>query len=417
MSSSDPNLSPDELARARRKVELKVARLRRNRRLGQAVLALAVAAAAAVIVDTVAFGAGGTPRKVRVLAPAPTVTPTSATTAPSPSVTSPTPSVTSPTTAAPPSTVAPSTTVPAPAAEPAVIYAVVPPANGLSSSRLVALSPITGQVIRTVATPGSSNPQGQIGGLYLTADRSRLYAQVTNGGTCGSQIETAPTSGGTLVPIAGRAASGSSSSTDASSPVASPDGAQVAWISSICPPPANPSGAYSIIVADLATGTQHTLNLAGTPGAPLAWGGTGGNKLLLGDTSQGVETVVTLGPSDQVQATTVLHAPDRGCTLGQASFIPTTNLIAAVENCGNQAAAGNQLLELDANNGTLQNRLVTIASSLGIFDFSFDRSGQWLLYETADTNPQLRTAFNVHVLHNGNTTGVPNPNGLTGQQW
>ena len=387
-----------------------MARIRRNRRLGQAVLALAAVAAAAVIVDTFAFGAGGTPRKVRVAAPTPTVAPTSATAAPSPSVTS-------PTTAAPPSTVAPSTTVPASAAELAVIYAVMPPANGSSSSRVVALSPTTGQVIRAVATPSSSDPQGQIEGLYLTADRSRFYAQVTNGGTCGSQIETAPTSGGTLVPIAGLAASGSNSSTDASSPVASPDGAQVAWAASVCPPPANPSGAYSIIVADLATGTQHTLNLAGTPGAPLSWGGTGGNKLLLGNTSQGAETVVTLGPSDQVQATTVLRAPDPGCTLGQASFIPTTNLVAAVENCGNQVDAGNQLLELDASNGTLQNRLVTIASSLGIFDFSFDKSGQWLLYETADTNPQLRTAFNVHVLHNGNTTSLPNPNGLTGRQW
>lgn len=410
MSSSDPNLSPDELARARRNVELKVARLRRNRRLGQAVLALTAAAAAAIIVGTLALGAGGTPRKVRVLAPTPTVTPTSATTAPSPSITS-------PTTAAPLSTVTPATTAPPPTGEPAVIYAVVPPANGSSSSRVVALSPATGQIIRTVTTPGSSNPQGQIGGPYLTADRSRLYAQVTNGGTCGSQIETAPTSGGTLVPIAGMAASGSSYSTDAYNPVASPDGTHVAWLSIVCPPSADPSGTYSIIVADLATGTQHTLDVAGTPGAPLSWGGTGGNKLLLGDTSQGVETVVTLGPNDQVQATTVLHAPDPGCTLGQATFIPATSRVAAVENCGNQTAAGNQLLELDASNGALQDRLVTIASNLGIFDFSFDRTGQWLLYETADTNPQLRTTFNVHVLHNGNTTSVPNPNGLTGQQW
>lgn len=410
MSSSDPNLSPDELARARSNVELKVARIRRNRRVGHAVLALAVAAAAAVIVDTFAFGAGGTPSKVRVLAPTPTVTRTSATTAPSPSVTS-------PTTAAPPTTAVPTTAVPAPAAEPAVIYVVVPPANGSSSSRVVALSPTTGQVIRTVAAPGSSDPQGRIAGLYLTADRSRLYAQVTNGGTCGSQIETAPTSGGTLVPIAGLAASGSSSSTDAYNPVASPDGTEVAWLSSVCPPAANPSGAYSIIVANPATRTRHTLNLAGTPGTPLSWGGTNGNKLLLGNTSQGVETVVALGPGDQVQATAVLHAPDPGCTLGQASFIPATDVVAAVENCGNQAAAGNRLVELDASNGTLQSRIVTVPSNLGIFDFSFDKSGQWLLYETADTNPQLRTTFNVHVLHNGATTSVPNPNGLTGQQW
>jgi hypothetical protein len=43
MSLSDPNLSPDELVRARRNVELKAARIRRNRRLGQAGLTLAVA--------------------------------------------------------------------------------------------------------------------------------------------------------------------------------------------------------------------------------------------------------------------------------------------------------------------------------------------------------------------------------------
>jgi len=252
---------------------------------------------------------------------------------------------------------------------------------------------------------------GTMSELALSSDRSAIYLAYAVGGSCAGQVVGVSTAGGAMVPLdSGSLANPPPDSTGyaGGAPAVSPNGTQVAWVRVVCHPSApSPTDVDQTLITNAATHSGQVLVLPGSAGMPLSWGGAGGD-LLMGNDSSGVEEIFRLSADDKVTSTLTVRAPDSGCSLEAASFLPGSETVAAVENCLHpNLYGGNKLIEVDPATGKLVRTLVTLTDGSEFSTFSLDRSGTWVLYQIGplgyETSTQQRTLF---LLHDGVTTKV-----------
>lgn len=303
--------------------------------------------------------------------------------------------------------------------EPAVLYAVATNSSpgGQPSNSVVAISPATGAVLRTVTerwpTASTSPPAvWAIDSLKLDADQSRLYMAAAASGMCANNLATVAATGGPVElidsPPAGYEITGLALSRDSTA---------IATTHTPCAAAANPTGSKTTTtITNLQTGATTTLPIPSADGAVTDWGGPHDDQLLFRGTTGDIKIVV-LRSDRTIGSIRTLPPPNPPCQLLSPTFVGHTSLVAAIEDCqhGVPGSSGDQLVELDTTTGAPVRTIVTLQPNLTIIGFAIDAEGSWIACQTDQVSQPPDTK--IHILHAGATTTIATPTRVFSLTW
>ena len=101
-----------------------------------------------------------------------------------------------------------------------------------------------------------------------------------------------------------------------------------------------------------------------------------------------------------------MPSTEAGCGFGAIHFMPSTDLLVAVEDCGGGTATPSEAVVLLALDGQATARLATLPATVAVTGFAIDRTGHFLLLATIDRAGDAGSA-DLLMLRNGEQQPLP----------